>query len=357
METLLWRALALPYRAQLQLHELLAGRLREAGRAPTKHDDLIERQRATLAAMRDVAEALDLPEGQAPAAAEFSDECKRLGLKMNASAAGRAFNGWRNATIAFEGGRVPESARLIRQRRALRRGPYRDPADCLAHVAEWLESEEHEENTKADYMQWRNRYNERVAGTGAPLAPHWDHFARKVFPELTVEDIVAAARGEVEDWRALLRQRAEERLQHEENPLRLVTVATAAALLGTSQFVLSEGLRQGSPGLPVVVATLSKERVLIADDVLAYRVGETPPPREPGEFDGSLLNAAGLAVALGRKRHSVKEALARRAWHLLPRPTGRTRTQYYWLRSDVEAWSSHKAGPSPERRAAPDKQR
>lgn len=156
---------------------------------------------------------------------------------MNASAAGRAFNGWRNATIAFEGGRVPESARLIRQRRALRFAVADNPAECLARVAEWLESEEYEENTKADYMQWRTRYNERVAGTDAPLAPHWKHFATKVFPELTVEDIVAAARGEVEDWGALLRQRAEERLQHEENPLRLVTVATAAALLGMPQFV------------------------------------------------------------------------------------------------------------------------
>ena len=102
----------------------------------------------------------------------------------------------------------------------------------------------------------------------------------------------------------------------------------------------------------MVVGTLTRERLLIADDVLAYRAGEAPPERAPGELDDLLLNAVGLAVALGRKPRYVTGALARRAWNLVPRPAGRTRTQYYWLRSDVEAWSGpwpHKPGPAPGR--------
>jgi len=238
VEALLRRVFALPHRAQLLLYGVLAERLADAGRPTGKHDDRIGRQREALAAMQQVADSLELAPGTAPTTSEFNEECKRLGLATNVSAVGRAFNGWRNATIAFEGDHVPESARQVRQRHALGSAHQSGPADLLAVVAEWLNSDECQDHTPEDYMQWRRKYNERAAAAGTQAAVGWNHLSKKVFCEMTTEDIIAAARGEVEDWSALCRQRAQQRLDPEVNPLGLVSLVTGAALLGTTHYAL-----------------------------------------------------------------------------------------------------------------------
>lgn len=341
VEALLRRVVALPYRAQLRLFDVLAERLADAGRPTGKQDDRIGRQRVALAAMQQVADALRLAPGTAPTTSEFNDECKRLGLATNVSAVGRAFNGWRNATIAFEGNHIPESARQVRQRQALRGGRIDGggPADILAVVAQWLDSDECQDHTPDDYAQWRFRYNERAAAAGTPTAVSWAHLSNKVFPEMTVEDIIAAARGEVEDWSKLCRQRAEQRLQWEENPLKLVSTVTAAALFGTTYAVLEDGVRNRRPGFPVIVARLSAEKLMYADDVMLCAARKSPPARKTEELGPALLNSRGVAEVLDEKYRRVTNALKRKAWHIIPEPKGRTRLQAYWLRAEVEAWS------------------
>ncbi len=312
MEALLRRVFAIPHRAQLHLYDVLAERLAEAGR-PTPPQTT----------------------------SEFNEECKRLGLATNVSAVGRAFNGWRNATIAFEGDRIPESARQVRQRQAVRgRHVHGDgAADLLAVVAEWLDSDECQDHTPEDYEQWRRRYNARAVAAGTATAVSWGHLTHKVFPEMTVDDIVAAARGEVGDWSGLCRQRAEERLQREANPLRLVSMVTAAALFGTTHYVLDHGVRTRKAGFPVVIARLSAEKLMYADDVMLCAAGKSPPVRKTNELSPALLNARGVSEVLDQKHRRVSNALKREAWHIIPQPKGRTRLQFYWLRADVEAWS------------------
>lgn len=345
VEALLRRVFALPHRAQLHLYDVLGERLADAGRPTGKADDRIGRQREALAAMQQVADALRLAPGTAPTTSEFNDECKRLGLATNVSAVGRAFNGWRNATIAFEGDHIPESARQVRQRYALRGVHGGGPADLLAVVAEWLSSDECQDQTPEDYMQWRRKYNERAAAAGTQTAVSWSHLTQKVFCEMTTEDIVAAARGEVEDWSTLCRQRAEQRLDPEVNPLGLVSLITGAALLGTTHYTLEDGIATGKPGFPVVVARLGSERLLLADDVLLCAEGKASPRRETNEMSAALLNSRGVAETLGKTERSVRSAMPRSAWHLVPEPAGRTRHQSYWLRAEVEAWSPPKTFP------------
>jgi hypothetical protein len=295
--------------------------------------------------MQQVADSLELAPGTAPTTSEFNEECKRLGLATNVSAVGRAFNGWRNATIAFEGDHVPESARQVRQRHALGSAHQSGPADLLAVVAEWLNSGECQDHTPEDYMQWRRKYNERAAAAGTQTAVGWNHLSKKVFCEMTTEDIIAAARGEVEDWSALCGRRAEQRLDPEVNHLGLVSLVTGAALLGTTHYALEHGISTAKPGFPVVVARLGLERLLLADDVWLCAEGKAPPRREPNEMSAALLNTRGVAEVLGKTDGDIRSALSRSRWNLVPKPTGRTRHQFYWLRAEVETWSPPKLFP------------
>jgi hypothetical protein len=341
LQAFLGRALSLPYRSQLALHEQLTARLREAGLPPTKHDDLITRQRAALAAMQAVASELGLPKGQSPTTAEFAAETKRLGIKMSVSSAGRAFNGWGNATATFEGERLPESARVIRQRRSLQGAQSGSPGDHLELIAKWLASDECSEETRPDYEQWRRRYNESIARTTARTAVGWKHVTR-VFPELTDEDIIAAARREAKDWVALCRQRAQERLRDFPNPLRLVTVGTAAALIGTTQYLARDG-EHNEPNFPTAVAHLGRESLFIADDVIAYAAEKKSPARRRGELNGRLLTSTDVAKHFGVGRGVVDDSMRRQRFIRVPPPSGRTRRMSYRIREEVEAWERERA--------------
>jgi hypothetical protein len=160
VERLFYRAAKLSRRGQLELHAMLTDRLDDAGVAATKQSVVIERQQFALKAMAQVADSLNLSEGQAPTTTQFNEKSRELGLDSNVPKVSRAFNGWSDAQRAFERGQVAESSRQIRQRRYLRDSG-RSALDHLSALREWLDSNPDEE-TPADYERWREKRNSEL---------------------------------------------------------------------------------------------------------------------------------------------------------------------------------------------------
>lgn len=351
VEALFRRVIQLSQRGQLELFELLAERLADTSELPTAQADAIERKRGALDAMQQVAQSLNLPAGQAPTTTQFDAQAKALGLDWTVSSVGRAFSkraGWRLATQTFAGGHLPETARQIRQRRHLanRRS---ERIDHLASIRQWLDSDPPDESTNS-YMLWREKRNQELADTEEPLAVARRHFQR-AFPELTWDDLLGAARGDVQDVTELSRARAEERLRTEPNPLRLVGVSTAAALLGATGTIVEWRVAQDPQSFPAVVVVLGNRRGFLEDDVRAHAAGGQFPQRAVGELNALIYGAEDLAELLGRgSARSINLAVVSKRWHLVPEPDGRFAHMNYWLREQVAAWLAA-GGPKPRRRS------
>lgn len=338
LEAIFRQVLYLSHRGQLELFELLAQRLGDTSAAPIEQVQSVVRQRETLEAMQQVAVALNLPEGRAPTTTQFNAQAKALGLDWNVSSVGRAFSkrqGWRLATQAFERGQLPETARQIRQKRYLahRRS---ERIQHLATLREWLDSDPPDESAQ-DYARWRVEYNAALADSDRELAVRRIYFER-MFPELSWTDLLDAARGRVQDVTELSRQRAEDRLQNEPNPLRLVGVTTAAALLGMNSYHLDETLKRCPETFPTVVATLGGTRAFLEEDLRAYAASRHFERRTVGELDSCIFGTASLSRFLGCRPGSAYRALMYHHWHLVPEPSGRYANVRYWLCDEVEAW-------------------
>ena len=339
------RALALPHRQKLELHSLLGEWLREAGDPPNKTDQRIERQKQALAAMAAVAGALSLPEGQGPTTTQFNATCKQLALGWTVSSVGRAFNSWRNARTAFESGRLPEGSRQIRMRRRVS-GPRRTRAVHLQNVRDWLASDPVAESIE-DYDRWRRRRDDQIAGTDEMLAPDWDS-VRRAFPGLSVEEIVAAAKEGVTDFEGYCREKAEERLAAEHNPVGLVGRADAAALLGVPESTVRRATRTRAD-YPNIVTKLGNQWFLYLPDVRAYAAGEHKANMAEDALSGTLMGTTELATELGLKRRDLGHLIEHRRNWRIPMPDGQASQVYYWRRESVERW---KAEHPPETRRA-----
>ena len=212
----------------------------------------------------------------------------------------------------------------------------RGHAGHLAALARWVE-EDPDGTTRTDYKRWRENYNGRSRPPGQSPAAAWVQVIR-TFPELTVEDLRAAARGEVADPVALGKQRAEERLRVERNVLGLAGVATFAALIRESVTAVASSRPAARPGFPVVVLTLGGDVAYYAQDIVDYRDGEGAPRREEQELAGKVLGTAELATKLGRAPATIRNAGRLGQWHRVPQPDGSFAQQHYWLGETLERW-------------------
>ena len=346
VEAMMRRVIQLPHRGQLELYSMLAERLADAKAVPMAQQDAIVRQQSALSAMQQVASALKLPEGQAPTTTQFDAQAKVLELPWNVSSVGRAFSsraGWGLATRAFEGGRLPETTRQVRQRRYLANRK-QDRVEHLAAVREWLDADPPDESTES-YARWRAVHNmELQENASAPLAVARRYF-RQVFPEMSWEDVMAAARGKVASVTELSRQRAEERLRTEPNPLRLVGTTTAAALLGLTTHVVQWQVTHKPKTFPTVVAVKARnQRGFLEADIRAHAAGEPFPQRVVGHLSRRILSSTELAGVLGCKPNAIQRACETSAWHNAPEPDGHFSNMNYWLRANVTAWLKRHPG-------------
>lgn len=241
------KALLLSPRGQVELYVMLRERLADVAAPASEADEGIDRRRAAVEAMEQVAAALDLPVGTAPTSTQFTEQTRALGLDWTVSKLVRLFKGWSNAQKFYENRRLPETARQVSQRRYIA-APRRTSLDHLAEVAEWLDGKP-PDTSRLAYDEWRNTYNRANAASEESLPAHSRHL-RRLFPELTWQDMLNAAQDEHADPWTLSRQRAEERLRTELNPLGLVSVGTAAALLGMTVFRFESARTSERPGFP-----------------------------------------------------------------------------------------------------------
>jgi hypothetical protein len=343
IESLLRRILALPYRSQLELYAQLTDRLSTVAK-PSKARKRIADQQEALTAMQSVAESLSLPDGQAPTTTQFDLQARKLGLAWNVTSVGRALNGYRNAQTAFTTGRVPESARHIRQRQYLKRtGRGADRMDLLEFLRRWQE-EDPGGQTPIDYTRWLLDYNSRAAAEGMPLGAVWQTLTRQ-FPELSFGDLMDVAFGRVTDPTELSRQRAEERLSSEPNPLRLVGVGTASALIGMTTTMFKGAPTKRWLGGLTPVAAIAQFNAFLEEDIRTYQATGVAPPRKLYELNDQLLSAAQVAPLLGYVTGTTLLTASRNGRVLAPE--GRYSRVEYWLPASVAAWRATHPDPKP----------
>jgi hypothetical protein len=347
MENLLHRILALPYRSQLELYAQLTDRLSTIAK-PSMARNRITDQREALIAMQSVAKSLSLPDGQAPTTTQFDLEARKLGLAWNVTSVGRALNGYRNAQTAFTTGRVPEGARHIRQRHYLNRtGRWADRMDSLEFLRRWQE-EDPGGQTRSDYTRWLVDYNSRAAAAGMPLGAIWQTLNRQ-FPELSFADLMDVAFGRVTDPTELSRQRAEERLSSEPNPLRLVGVGTASALLGMTTIRFNGTRPNRWLGGLTPVAAIGRFNAFLEEDIRTYQATGLATPRKLFEMNDQLLPAAQAGPLLGYATGSSLLVASHNGQALAA--DGRYAFVEYWLPASVAAWRA--THPAPKSRRYP----
>jgi hypothetical protein len=136
---------------------MLRERLADVAAPASEADEGIDRRRAAVEAMEQVAAALDLPVGTAPTSTQFTEQTRALGLDWTVSKLVRLFKGWSNAQKFYENRRLPETARQVSQRRYIA-APRRTSLDHLAEVAEWLDGKP-PDTSRLAYDERRNTYN------------------------------------------------------------------------------------------------------------------------------------------------------------------------------------------------------
>lgn len=335
VERLFQQALLLSPQGQSALYRMLKDRLAEPGATPDEADETIERQQEAIEAMERVAAALGLASGQAPTTTQFTTQARALGLDWTVSKVGRAFRTWANAQKFFEDRRMPETARQIRQRRRL--ATYgRSPLDILAFVALWLDTMPVDTSDQA-YELWRQAFDRQHASDTASLPPNASHL-RKTFPALSWHDLVAVAQDPDADPWALARQRVDEALAPSVNPLRVLTVPFAAALLGVARHRFEYALSDRTSGFPQAYAKLGRRHLFLADDVIAYRQ-EQRAPRRPEKSMRRLWGVQEVRQLIGLAGSSAHKAIRAQRHHLVPAPKGNVCGEaYYWVEREVRAW-------------------
>ena len=293
--------------------------------------------------MAAVAHSLALPDGTAPTTTQFNATCRVLGLRWNVSSAGRAFNGWRNATEAFAGRYLPESSRQIRMRRYLS-GGRRSPRAHLQSVRDWLGTNPTAE-TIENYERWRKQHNDALAGTDEALAADWISL-RRVLPGLRGEGIIEAAKLDVIDTEAFCREKAQQRLAAEENPVELVSIGDTAALLGLTESTVRRRSTTDA-SFPNIVISIGRNALLYLPDVRAYGAQASPPSLAARALERKLVGTNELAAEFGVQKTNLWGFISGRQDWRIPMPDGRTSGIYYWLRENVETW---KASHPPETR-------
>ncbi len=335
VDAVLRLALSLSRRAQLEVHEQLGAYLVEVGEPESKYAARVRRQREALDALELVATATDLPPGQAPTTTQFDELAAALGIPWNVSAIGRAFRGWANAQAMYERRVLPETARQVRQRGFLRSHRGRSPIEHLALFGEWADHAE--DHSRTAYERWRKNYVAEAASADLPLPLSASQFL-KLFPGIGFAELVELRHASC-DLTDLVRERAEGALAERPNPLGLATLTQTAALMGKSVPLVIGRLNSRASGFPVVVALVSGNRTLLADDVRQYLRTGRAPARDFGEMQGHLCDQPQLAQTLGMTRPAVAQAVER-ATGKVPAPDGHVGRYAYWLPSTVEAWAS-----------------
>ena len=291
--------------------------------------------------MQSVAESLSLPDGQAPTTTQFDLQARKLGLAWNVTSVGRALNGYRDAQLHSRQDGFLKAPATYASGSTSSEPERPDRMDLLEFLRRWQEDDPGGQ-TPIDYTRWLLDYNSRAAAEGMPLGAGWPTLTRQ-FPELSFGDEGDVAFGRVTDPTELSRQRAEERLSSEPNPLRLVGVGTASALIGMTTIMFKGRPNETMAGRPDSRRGNRSVQCVFEQDIRAYQATGVAPPRKLYELNDQLLSAAQVAPLLGYVTGTTLLTASRNGRVLAPE--GRYSRVEYWLPASVAAWRATHPGP------------
>jgi hypothetical protein len=110
-----------------------------------------------------------------------------------------------------------------------------------------------------------------------------------------------------------------------------------ALLLGRSASRAREATQ--APHFPAPVANVSGQRAWVVDDIVSYAAGQPFPTREPGELQHLIFDSRDVQQRSGLSGDSLRTAINKKDYHLLPAPAGQVSQCHYWLRADVDEFS------------------
>lgn len=320
LNLLMRRFATLSTRAQLEAFDVIRTYLAEPPIA-TADDEKIEEQKAALAALKRVAEELNLPAGQAPTTKQFDEVSKRLRLGWSSSRVTRAWERWRFACDAFTGRVIKQTVRQhgLIHARVGKRVLYESP---LASVQLWLDTVPTHESVSA-YDNWVREFNQNLP-EGQARVLLWASVSRGL--KVSFADTLRVARGAVR-----LADCEPARAHHRQETGPLASLVWIAGEFDVhDQKVLRLTLQ---PDFPAPVLSLSRTRCWLKEDVAAYFAKRPFPARESYELQDEYLSAAQLGKLMGKSPNMLSAKTTRR-----PEPAGFVSSRQYWRKSDVERW-------------------
>lgn len=337
LDELIALALALPVEAQAVLHTRLRDNLLHEGFEEEADDRRLRAQREALDGMRQVAKEQGLAEGEPPKTTGFDVTAEKLGLPWTVRKVGLAYGRWSYATQHYRTGRVPQGARVTTHRRAMRDVQRDGLRRHLDRVSRWLQDTD-PPHTRKTYSEYRTAENRRLRNTNEPLLVDWRELTRYM-PEATREDIFAAAKDPGLDIVAMCQRRAEERLSAEPNVLRVLSLVTAATLVGRAMVNAHDEL--GRPGAPTPVVRLVQTVAYLEEDVREWHRSGDVAPREPMFLQDRVWHANDMTRFLEMSNQQLAAAAARGSWYRVPPPDGIVAGgDRYWLRERYARWAN-----------------
>ncbi|MEJ7891842.1 MAG: hypothetical protein WKF94_04320 [Solirubrobacteraceae bacterium] len=333
-ELLEW-ALSLPLDDRYWIYDQLGEQLTDRPDEPSRVSEEVREQREALDAMQTVAGHLGLAKGVAPTSTQYRAAAKELGekLKMDANGVQRAWGLWNFARDAYEdrGARMPEAVRERLSRGNKGQSRTRAPEAYLRCLRRWVESEgfDPSRTSRAAYDRFAEQYNANN------LTGFYMSTSAALFEGLGLwwRDIVAVAHGEYDLDEA--RRRTRKRRKDRSAPIN-------REWLGIRQigraFKVSRPTAQrwtSDPTFPTPYIEINGIDRWLLSEIRAWRRRKPLPPRPPVP---DLMFRDELAKRLRVKPTTLSTDVSRRNWRRVPRPAGFVGRDYYWARSETEAW-------------------
>lgn len=327
LESVVRRALALPYRQQLKLVGVLEEQL-GARLSPSKRSEEVARRERVLNALDAAAAHLELPKGDRVTTTQFARAAAELGLDVTVHDVVAAFGRWRFGVDAHLGGSVPETSSTRALKRATA-GIVRSYEDYLFGLRAWLSTRPPCRRME-DYDAFVAEKNSSLGEGELPLVR-----AGTITHQLAVRWTEAIALAEGHVTLEQLQPRVSHLLPTEDGHGALVGLTTVARLLDVG---IPQALRMTHRDeFPSPVADIGG-RVWLRSDIEAYRAGSEAHGVRLVEFERAVLQNKVVAARVGLTDGSVRRYLHLRRFDLVPEPAGRVGGAWWWWKDDVSTW-------------------
>lgn len=326
-EDILLRFRRLSWQDQYKVYEVIQGYFFHSGRGSKTLEET--RKRADcVTAVQQVAQHLELPEGETPGVSQYEQARKELGLELSSQTIERRWGSWREVCKAARGERVRMNARQRAQFRAAIQQKMKGE-EWLTGIREWL-YERGPSAAQDDYDAWARERNDKKPGL-PPVAGSTSLREGLALPWSTAVEV---AKGNLSLADAQAKE--QERVKREDG--EFVGLRAIALIFGMS-LSRAEYMAQ-SEGFPTHAFVLNKRRVWLLSDVEAHHAGKPFPLRTAAWLQWQIMTSRDIRrLCGGLTKSELEHALEpSRCGSRIPRPAGHVGGILYWFRIAVEAW-------------------